>query len=133
MMSGRIINQNGLAIEARPDRTHPAADALFMAFRLNVGGILCMMGQIQESGGLVARGRKAYKSEKRSKELRRLKKQEAKRLRRLQKGSGPPLEGEEPLPEGTAEAGETTEAGETGEAEGTPEGEDPDTAPDETT
>jgi hypothetical protein len=82
---------------------------------------------------LVARGRKAYKSEKRSKELRRLKKQEAKRLRRLQKGSGPPLEGEEPLQEGTAEAGETTEAGETGEAEGTPEGEDPDTAPDEAT
>lgn len=67
----------------------------------------------------MGRGNRAYKSEKRSKELRRIKKQEAKRLRRLQKGPEPPLEGEEPMPEGTGEAGETAE-GESPE-EGTPE------------
>lgn len=68
----------------------------------------------------MGRGNRAYKSEKRSKELRRIKKQEAKRLRRLQKGPGPPLEGEEPMPEGAAEAGET------------PEGESPEAASDDT-
>jgi hypothetical protein len=36
-------------------------------------------------GGLVGRGNRAFKSEKRTKELRRLKKQEEKRLRRLGK------------------------------------------------
>lgn len=70
----------------------------------------------------MGRGNRAYKSEKRSKELRRIKKQEAKRLRRLQKGPEPPLEGEEPMPEG-AEG--------TGEAGVTPEGESPETASDD--
>lgn len=68
----------------------------------------------------MARGKRAYKSEKRSKELKRIKKQEAKRLRRLQKGSGPPLEGEEPV------TGEGLETGETQESES------PGTAPDQT-
>ena len=78
----------------------------------------------------MGRGNRAYKSEKRSKELRRIKKQEAKRLRRLQKGPEPPLEGEEPIPEGaegTGEAGETPE-GESPE-EGTPESEDQEPGP----
>jgi hypothetical protein len=42
-----------------------------------------------EQGGLVGRGNRAFKSEKRTKELRRLKKQEEKRLRRLGKISAP--------------------------------------------
>jgi hypothetical protein len=42
-----------------------------------------------ERGGLVARGNRAFKSEKRTKELRRLKKQEEKRLRRLAKLANP--------------------------------------------
>lgn len=70
----------------------------------------------------MGRGNRAYKSEKRSKELRRLKKQEAKRLRRLQKGSGPPLEGEAPQAEVT---GESAEAG------GAPEGQVPEDTPEE--
>jgi len=70
----------------------------------------------------VARGKRAYKSEKRSKELKRIKKQEAKRLRRLQKGSGPPLEGEEPV---ESEGTEEKELGEGGE---TPEIDSPETA-----
>jgi len=40
-------------------------------------------------GGLVGRGNRAFKSEKRTKELRRLKKQEEKRLRRLGKLTTP--------------------------------------------
>jgi hypothetical protein len=45
----------------------------------------------------VGRGNRAFKSEKRSKELRRLKKQEAKRLRRLGKLSAPEGEPQEQL------------------------------------
>jgi hypothetical protein len=41
-----------------------------------------MIGRNPIQGGLVGRGNRAFKSEKRSKELRRLKKQEEKRLRR---------------------------------------------------
>jgi hypothetical protein len=42
-----------------------------------------------EQGGLVARGNRAFKSEKRTKELRRLKKQEEKRQRKLAKLANP--------------------------------------------
>jgi hypothetical protein len=48
-----------------------------------------MIREIQKQGGLVARGNRAFKSEKRGKELRRLKKQEEKRLRRLGKLNAP--------------------------------------------
>jgi hypothetical protein len=50
-------------------------------------------------GGLVGRGNRAFKSEKRTKELRRLKKQEEKRLRRLGKLETPEGAPEEFSPE----------------------------------
>ena len=53
-------------------------------------------------------GRSAFKSAKRTKELKRLKKQEEKRLRRQGKEISPE-EGEESAPDGTAPAPETSE------------------------
>ena len=41
-----------------------------------------MLSRTYSEGGFVAKSRKAYKGEKRQKELKRLKKQEEKRLRR---------------------------------------------------
>jgi hypothetical protein len=58
-----------------------------------------MIREIQKQGGLVARGNRAFKSEKRGKELRRLKKQEEKRLRRLGKISAPDAEAQELTPD----------------------------------
>ncbi len=54
-----------------------------------------MIREIQKQGGLVGRGNRAFKSEKRTKELRRLKKQEEKRLRRLGKLTTPEGEPQE--------------------------------------
>ena len=56
-----------------------------------------MIWKIQIQGGLVGRGNRAFKSEKRGKELRRLKKQEEKRQRRLGKLSAPEGEPQEQL------------------------------------
>ena len=50
---------------------------------------MMMLEQNTVQGGLVGRGNRAFKSEKRTKELRRLKKQEEKRLRRLGKLTTP--------------------------------------------
>jgi len=59
------------------------------ADRLNGPAVLCMIGPNPDRGGMVGRGNRAFKSEKRTKELRRLKKQEEKRLRRLGKLTTP--------------------------------------------
>jgi hypothetical protein len=56
---------------------------------LNGPVVLCMIGPNPDRGGMVGRGNRAFKSEKRTKELRRLKKQEEKRLRRLGKLTTP--------------------------------------------
>jgi hypothetical protein len=52
---------------------------------LNGPAVLCMIRANPDQGGMVGRGSRAFKSEKRTKELRRLKKQEEKRLRRQSK------------------------------------------------
>lgn len=57
-----------------------------------------MIREIRDQGGLVGRGNRAFKSEKRGKELRRLKKQEEKRLRRLGKVAAPDGESQELTP-----------------------------------
>lgn len=65
----------------------------------------------------MGRGDRTYKSAKRSKELKRLKKQEEKRLRRLQKKSEDmPGEGEETVVEGTEAEVPSESTPESGEA-----------------
>jgi hypothetical protein len=58
-----------------------------------------MIRKILVQGGLVARANRTFKSEKRGKELRRLKKQEEKRLRRLGKLNAPDGESQELTPD----------------------------------